>query len=81
MAAWVPPDKYEGVFVPPATTAQNAAPPRAVNPDSVFDGIAAAIEELYAREPKLMRNLLQQLRAASTEDLERLFDDALVQWR
>jgi hypothetical protein len=40
----VPPDKYEGVFVPPATTAQNAAPPRAVNPDSVFDGVAAPID-------------------------------------
>jgi hypothetical protein len=40
---------------------------------TVFDTITHAIEALYEREPKLTRELLQRLRAASTADLERLF--------
>jgi hypothetical protein len=40
---------------------------------SAFDRVAAAVERLYEREPKLTRELLEQLRGASTSDLERLF--------
>jgi hypothetical protein len=68
--AW-PPDKYEGKLVPPETA--GAAPAAALEESSAFDRIAAAIERLYEREPKLTRELLEQLRTASASDLERLF--------
>jgi hypothetical protein len=59
-----PPDKYDGTLVLPG-----AAPAESLT----LDGVATAIEALYEREPKLTRNLLERLRAASTEDLEALF--------
>jgi hypothetical protein len=57
-------------MVPPGSPA--ADPPKE---SSTFDLVAAAIEALYEVEPKLARNLLETLRAASTADLERLFKE------
>jgi hypothetical protein len=70
MADWTPPDAYEGVMAPPAAHEQAPAP--APEP-SAFDRIVIAIEDLYAREPARTRAPLQELRAASTEELEALF--------
>jgi hypothetical protein len=53
--------------------ARAAAAPTASGGPSAFDRIAAAIERLYEVEPRLTRDLLQQLRSASVEDLQRLF--------
>jgi hypothetical protein len=66
-----PPDRYEGKLVLPEATAAAAAP--ASDEPSAFDRITATLERLYEREPRLTRELLEQLRAASTADLERLF--------
>jgi hypothetical protein len=71
MADWVPPDRYEGKLVLPETP--TPAPVPAPEEPSAFDRVASALEALYEREPRLTRNLLEQLRAASTADLERLF--------
>jgi hypothetical protein len=66
-----PPDRYEGKLVLPESPAGG---PMAVREESsAFDRVAAAVERLYEREPKLTRELLEQLRGASTSDLERLF--------
>jgi hypothetical protein len=73
MAEWDAPDKYEGKLVPPGSPAWVQLSRSFPEESSAFDNIAAAIEALYAHEPKLTRNLLEQLRAASTSDLERLF--------
>jgi hypothetical protein len=70
MADW-PPDRYEGRLILPKSPAPVSAP--APDEPSAFDSIAAAVERLYEREPKLTRDLLMQLRAASISDLERLF--------
>jgi hypothetical protein len=69
-----PPDRYDGTLVPPAAPAGSAGR-TSCGPEepSTADSIAAAIEELYEREPKLTRNLLDLLRSASIADLERLF--------
>jgi hypothetical protein len=72
MADWTPPDRYEGTLVLPVTPAPAAVPQAQAEP-SAFDRIAAAIERLYEREPRLTRELLNELRSASTENLERLF--------
>jgi hypothetical protein len=58
-----PPDRYEGTLVLPEATA-SAAPP-ALDEPSAFDRVAAAFERLYEREPRLTRDLLNELRAAS----------------
>jgi hypothetical protein len=71
MADWTPPDRYEGKLLLPESPAQAQAS-AAVEPVA-FDRIAQAIERLYEREPRLTRELLNELRAASTADLERLF--------
>jgi hypothetical protein len=57
MASWVPPDRYEGTLKLPEAPAPKPAPARTSEEPS-------AIERLYEREPKLTRNLLEQLRAA-----------------
>jgi hypothetical protein len=73
MADWTPPDKYEGKLVLPGTPATSPVSPATVDDPSAFDRVAQVIERLYEREPKLTRDLLNELRAASTADLERLF--------
>jgi hypothetical protein len=72
--AWDGPDKYAGKLVLPATPDHAAAaPPAEPEQPSVYDLVTQAIEALYECEPKLTRNLLERLRAASRTDLERLF--------
>jgi hypothetical protein len=68
---WRAPDLYEGTLKLPESPPQAKAPGPA-EPDA-FARIAAAIEALYEREPHRTRQLLNELRAASTADLERLF--------
>jgi hypothetical protein len=72
MADWAPPDRYEGKLVLPSAPAP-VSPAAAAAESSRVDSIAVVFEELYAREPRLTRDLLRQLRAASVEDLKRLF--------
>jgi hypothetical protein len=69
---WDAPDKYEGRLVLPNAPA-SVSPATAAAESSVFDSVVAAVEALYKREPKLTRNLLDVLRAASTSDLKGLF--------
>jgi hypothetical protein len=60
-----PPDRYEGKLVlPAASSAEPPVPPAEPDEPAVFDLIAATIERLYEREPKLTRELLVQLRGA-----------------
>jgi hypothetical protein len=57
----------------PESTAPERGRPRPDEEPSTVDSIAAAIEALYEREPKMTRHLLELLRAANISDLERLF--------
>jgi hypothetical protein len=75
MAAWVPgwSRQIRGKLVlPPGQPVSPPAPPAVVDEPSAFDRIAAAIERLYDREPKLTRDLLEAFRSAGVADLERL---------
>jgi hypothetical protein len=67
------PDLYEGILKLPAEPAPTTARAPVPVPESAFEVVASLIEELYAAEPRRTRALLEALRAASTEDLERLF--------
>jgi hypothetical protein len=65
LSDWTPPDRYEGKLVLPEATA--AAPPQVQEEPSAFDRITAVIERLYEREPRLTRELLNELRAAKLQ--------------
>jgi hypothetical protein len=67
-----PPDRYEGTLIPPASAPAPTGAP-ASEESSLFDEITETFDQLYQHEPRLTRTPLDQLRAASTADLERLF--------